>query len=75
MGKLREVSLTYEFDKNLVERIGLSNMSLSVSGRNLYTWTNIEGFDLENNLTGASRGRGLEYFQTPYEIYSNNTKI
>ncbi len=63
--KLREISLTYEFDKSLVERIGLSNMSLSVSGRNLYTWTNIEGFDPENNLTGASRGRGLEYFSNP----------
>ena len=63
--KLREITLTYDFDKNLVERIGLSNMSLSVSGRNLYTWTNIEGFDPENNLTGASRGRGLEYFSNP----------
>ena len=32
--KLREISLTYDFDKSLIERLGLSNLSLSVSGRN-----------------------------------------
>ena len=33
--KLREISLTYDFDKSLIERLGLSNLSLSVSGRKL----------------------------------------
>ena len=63
--KLREVSLTYDFESDLVDRLGLDNMSLAVSGRNLFTWTDIEGFDPENNLTGASKGRGLEYFSNP----------
>ncbi len=63
--KLREVTLSYAFEGDLLERLSISNLSLSVSGRNLFTWTEIEGFDPENNLTGASRGRGLEYFSNP----------
>lgn len=63
--KLREITLTYKFDPELLKSLRVSSMNLSVSGRNLYTWTGIEGFDPENNLTGASRGRGLEYFSNP----------
>ena len=63
--KLREISLSYDFDRSLIERLGLDNLSLSISGRNLFTWSNIKEFDPENNLTGASRGRGLEYFSNP----------
>ena len=53
----------------------MSNLSLSMSGRNLFTWTNVEGFDPENNLTGASRGRGLEYFSNPGTRCFSNLKI
>jgi hypothetical protein len=63
--KLREISLTYDFTEDFVEDLGLTNLSLSVSGRNLFLWSAIDGFDPENNLTGASRGRGLEYFSNP----------
>lgn len=63
--KLREVSLGYTFPSKIVDNIGLDNLSLSISGRNLVTWTDIEGFDPDNNLTGASKGRGLEYFTNP----------
>jgi len=63
--KLREVTLSYNFDQAILDKLNLTNLSLAVSGRNLFTWTDIEGFDPENNLTGASRGRGLEYFSNP----------
>ena len=63
--KLREVTLSYNFNGDLLDRLRMSNLSLSLSGRNLFTWTDIEGFYPENNLTGASRGRGLEYFSNP----------
>ena len=47
----------------------MTDLSLSVSARNILLWTAIDsdvlGFDPENNLTGASRGRGLEYFSNP----------
>ena len=63
--KLREITLTYKFAPALIESLRISTMNLSVSGRNLYTWSDIKEFDPENNLTGASRGRGLEYFSNP----------
>lgn len=63
--KMREISLSYDFGEAFVQNLGLTNLSLSVSGRNLFLWSAIEGFDPENNLTGASRGRGLEYFSNP----------
>ena len=63
--KMREVSLSYNFTEAFVQYLGLTNLSLSVSGRNLFLWSAIDGFDPENNLTGASRGRGLEYFSNP----------
>lgn len=63
--RLREVSLFYTFPSKLVSKIGFNNIELGVTGRNLLLWTDIEGFDPDNNLTGASKGRGLEYFSNP----------
>lgn len=63
--RLREVSLGYELPASVVSKIGLTSMDFSVSGRNLALWTDIEGVDPESNLTGASKGRGLDYFTNP----------
>jgi hypothetical protein len=64
--KLRDVSLSYTFDSQaLRRRFGLSSLNLTVSGRNLKTWTNYTGIDPESNLTGQSVGRGLDYFNNP----------
>ncbi|MEQ9401104.1 MAG: SusC/RagA family TonB-linked outer membrane protein [Longimicrobiales bacterium] len=37
--KLRELSLTYQLPATLLERISVSNASLTLSGRNLWMWT------------------------------------
>tara|TARA_R110002051_G_scaffold51436_1_gene98634 strand:+ start:77 stop:3286 length:3210 start_codon:yes stop_codon:yes gene_type:complete len=63
--RLRELSLFYAIPSTYVERIGLQAIEFGVTGRNLILWTDIEGFDPETNLTGASKGRGLEYFNNP----------
>jgi hypothetical protein len=64
--KLRDVSLSYTFDSpSLRHRFGLSSLNLTVSGRNLKTWTDYTGIDPESNLTGQSVGRGLDYFNNP----------
>ncbi|WP_442265478.1 SusC/RagA family TonB-linked outer membrane protein [Tenacibaculum sp. ZS6-P6] len=63
--RLREVSLFYDFDKNVTDKLGIESLQIGVTGRNLFIWTDIEGFDPDNNLTGASKGRGLEYFSNP----------
>jgi TonB-linked SusC/RagA family outer membrane protein len=63
--RLRELSLTYDFDSSIAEKAGLTNLQVSLTGRNLILWTGIEGFDPDLNLTGASKGRGLDYFTNP----------
>lgn len=64
--KLRDVSARYTFDQPFVLRnLGFDRAELSVSGRNLVTWTDYTGLDPESNLTEQSSGRGLEYFNNP----------
>ncbi len=63
--RLREVSLSYELPSKICNRLNLERISLTATGRNLVLWTPIDGFDPDLNLTGATRGRGLEYFTNP----------
>lgn len=55
--KLREVAVTYNLSRNLIQRFGLGNLgienlSLGLTGRNLWTLTGYGGFDPDvgNNL-------------------------
>jgi TonB-linked SusC/RagA family outer membrane protein len=64
--KLRDVSVSYTLEREWLERrFGLSSATLSLSGRNLKTWTRYTGIDPESNLTGQSVGRGIDYFNNP----------
>lgn len=59
--KLREVSLRYSFDRQLVERlfgnVGINRVAISLIGRNLVTWTDYTGFDPEVGAGDATRQR------------------
>ncbi|TYP73483.1 SusC/RagA family TonB-linked outer membrane protein [Aquimarina intermedia] len=63
--RLREVALTYTLSSKIIDRIPLTSASLTVSGRNLWLDTDYPGVDPETNLTGASNGIGLDYFNQP----------
>ena len=63
--RLRELSLGYSFPQDLISKTGLSHFDITLTGRNLFLWTDIEGFDPDINLTGATKGRGLDYFTNP----------
>ncbi|MDG1652350.1 MAG: TonB-dependent receptor [Flavobacteriaceae bacterium] len=64
--KLREVTLSYVIDgPNLKSSTGLSNIVLSLSGRNLLNINNVPGIDPEINQTGVGQAQGLEYFTNP----------
>ncbi|GAB4416002.1 MAG: SusC/RagA family TonB-linked outer membrane protein [Bacteroidia bacterium] len=63
--RLREVTLTYSFPRNFVSKLNLGEASISLTGRNLWLQTDFPGIDPETNLTGASNGFGLEYFNMP----------
>lgn len=51
--KFREVKLSYDLPATLADRFGVSNATLYVGGRNLYTWTDFPGLDPEVNQSGA----------------------
>jgi len=64
--KIRELSVAYNLPKRLASQIGpLKSLQISLSGRNLYTWTNYSGLDPEvSNFANQSIGRN--YDVTPY---------
>jgi TonB-linked SusC/RagA family outer membrane protein len=64
--KLREVALSYRFNQPWVRRLGASTMTLSLSGRNLLTWTDYTGLDPELNLFSANTvAQGVDFANTP----------
>jgi hypothetical protein len=63
--RIRELSIGYSLPKKLLDITGMTHFDILLTGRNLVLWTDIEGFDPDINLTGATRGRGLDYFTNP----------
>lgn len=63
--RLREVALSYRFNAPDALKKAFDFVEVGVSGRNLWLLTDFEGQDPESNLTGASNGRGLDYFSNP----------
>ncbi len=51
--RLRYVTFAYNFPKTLLDKMSLSSLELSVTGRNLFTITNYSGVDPEVNTFGA----------------------
>ena len=55
--KLRDVTLSYTFDKSLINRIGLSNARIYLQARNLFRITakecDVDPETFENNLSGG----------------------
>jgi hypothetical protein len=45
--RLKDVSLSYDFSKDLIGKIGISSLRLYVTGRNLLTFTKWSGLDPE----------------------------
>ena len=70
--KLREVSVGYELPVSIMERIGATRGVLSLSGRNLATWTDYTGMDPEINSNGSGDNFGIGEFltQPPVRYYT-----
>lgn len=64
--RLREIGLTYFLNSGWIkDKLGFTDLELSVIGRNLIIWTEFEGNDPDTNLSGISAARGIEYFNNP----------
>lgn len=66
--KLREISLTYNLPSSFAQSVRASSAALTVSGRNLHTWTKYSGYDPEMNLFGqltVERGNDFGTYPIP----------
>ncbi len=70
--KLREVSVRYDLPEFLTSQIGASRGSITLSGRNLGTWTDYTGMDPEINWNGSGDNFGVSEFltQPPVRYYT-----
>lgn len=70
--KLREVSVRFQLPSELAQRISASSASLTLTGRNLGTWTDYTGMDPEINWNGSSDNFGVSEFltQPPVRYYT-----
>ena len=50
--RMKNVTLNYQFPLKWINKVGLSNLNLYVSGENLLTWTGFRGADPESVGTG-----------------------
>jgi TonB-linked SusC/RagA family outer membrane protein len=55
--RLQDVTLSYAIPKTALNRIGIQNLSVYVSGKNLATWTNWKGWDPETGQGFSDSGR------------------
>ncbi len=63
--RLREIVLSYRLQGPVTNAIGIESAEISVTGRNLFLWTEFEGNDPDTNLNGISAARGIDYFNNP----------
>ncbi len=64
--RLREVSLAYTIQgPKFREKTKLGNISIGLTGRNLFLWTALLGVDREVNQFGVGYVFGIDYFNTP----------
>jgi TonB-dependent starch-binding outer membrane protein SusC len=64
--KLREAHIRYSLRPTMLDRVGVTQMELMLSGRNLFTLSSFEGWDPETNV-GAQRTlvRGFTFATIP----------
>ena len=63
--RLRELTLGYTLSGEMTKRLGFTGATIGVTGRNIIFWSKFPDIDPDLNLTGASKGRGLDYFTNP----------
>jgi len=52
--RLQNVTIGYNFKKEILDKLKLSQLNIFVSGTNLHVWTNYSGFNPDVSLTGSN---------------------
>ena len=59
--RLKTLQLSYAFPVRWIRKIGLKELSVYVSGQNLWTWTNYSGMDPEVSTRHSTLTPGFDY--------------
>lgn len=54
--RIKDITLSYTVPQSILDRIRLSSLTIYASGRNLYTFTDWQGWDPENDFTFRGSG-------------------
>lgn len=73
--KLREVAVTLTAPQRWAHQMGASNVSLTVSGRNLHTWTDYSGLDPEVNFTAGNFNSADFLSQPPVRTFTARVTV
>ena len=63
--RLKTVALGYNLSGKLLKKLRLKNARLSLSGQNLYTWTNYSGLDPEVSVRNGALTQGFDFSAYP----------
>lgn len=67
--RIRNITLGYSLPTDVINKLGLTNARLYLSGQNLFTFTNYTGLDPENQNLGAAQGGipslGVDFLTQP----------
>jgi TonB-linked SusC/RagA family outer membrane protein len=64
--KLRELSISYVLDQDFVKNLGVRNVQVTLTGRNLFSIDNYQGYDPEVNVTAQNTlVRGFDFATIP----------
>ncbi|HBO06244.1 MULTISPECIES: TonB-dependent receptor [Bacteroides] len=63
--RLQNVSLGYNFPKQLIRKYSIQRLRLYFTANNLFVWTPYSGFDPETSVSGSGLTRGIDFGSYP----------
>ncbi len=63
--RLKQVTLSYNFPSQLIEKLKMSNLKVYATAENLFTITDYSGFDPEVNSGGGNFSQGVDFGTVP----------
>jgi hypothetical protein len=63
--KLREIALTFDLPRSILEPVKMKAASVSLIGRNFLLWTNLPNVDPETSQGMGNGQMGFEYMSLP----------
>ena len=77
--ELRDVTLSYSFPKRWIGKLGLGNLTVSVSGNTLVYWTKVKGVSPESAVAASGSSTGMysvvNTSSADYSIYPPTRKV